>query len=202
MNEKADILEELSNLSEVLQKMKLEQEDYNLKVTEGYFENLEHCVMKKIEDENNAINESIPIGYFERLEANVFERIKDLNDNNESPKGKLIDFSKSRNREPLSYRPLLVKIAIAATLFFFFIRGTSYFKSTEEPEKDYLANVTKSEAISYIDENISDFTTEQIIEIHKPETLAALETVTADEIKAYLNQNLDQIQDEDLVDIF
>lgn len=203
MENKKHILDELDELSQLLYQIKATDGDKNIQVPQGYFETVEHQFFEGQKLDETNLSKDIPIGYFENFESDVIAKIraKEKEEIQIYEKGKIIDLSSRRERKRLSIMPLLTKIAIAATLFFLFMRGTDYFKRQNLVEEDYLASITKAEAINYIAENTHEFSSEQLIGIENLEPENVNE-ITNEEIESYLYENINQLNEEDLSEIF
>lgn len=205
MEKRKEILNELEELSPILFKLKTEGADKNIEVPKGYFESIVDQFLERQLQLENLITSDIPKDYFDNVESAVFAKIKTMEQDEDplTPKKKIIDISSGRERVRLSFLPLLTKIAIAATLFFFFIKGTDYFKSNQiEEDIDYLASISKAEALNYIAENTHEFETEQLVGIEFKEEIKNVEEITSEELNSYLFENINQLNEEDFSEIF
>jgi hypothetical protein len=205
MEKRKEILNELEELSPILFKLKTEGADKNIEVPKGYFESIVDQFLERQLQLENLITSDIPKDYFDNVESAVFAKIKTMEQDEDPlpPKKKIIDISSGRERVRLSFLPLLTKIAIAATLFFFFIKGTDYFKSNQiEEDIDYLASISKAEALNYIAENTHEFETEQLVGIEFKEEIKNVEEITSEELNSYLYENINQLNEEDFSEIF
>lgn len=205
MEKRKEILNELEELSPILFKIKAEGTDKNIVVPNGYFDSVENQFFERRMQVENEIDIDIPTDYFDNIESAVFAKIKEREIEEESitPKRKIINISRGRERVRLSFLPLLTKIAIAATLFFFFIKGTDYFKSNQSIEEiDYLASISKTEALNYIAANTHEFETEQLVGIEFTEEIKNVEEITSEELNSYLYENINELNEEDFSEIF
>lgn len=182
MNNRADIVKELTELNSALKDMPA---DTPYQAPEGYFDTLSNRLTTRVSAQTSNTYD-VPEGYFSSLPQTILEKAKQTDT---KQKTKTVDFPVSWGR---------FKLAAAAAILFFLSIGAFQMIDSAQVQPitvaDKLENIPDNLLLAYVEDHIDDYEmtlleTTNINNTTATEKSTTIDEVSEDVINDYLNTN-------------